>query len=250
PSGLPPASVSGKCGSGCPSPPAPGSPPSSSCSPSSPSRVRARCPAGWRTSSSSWDGSSHPCGRGELRISAYGSAPWSRCVSRARSPCSSSPDSGPSWSASPCSWPGCASCAVCPICFLTSWPPAPPRSTPRLRLRTSVVLVVLILACVPAAAFAQGGDVEFLWGRWYSGNRATTYEIRSGHWSAQALIHNSLGRRRAFYGFGWGMRVLQRSGGFAPYFTTGVSLGLSTDTVDQALAALWDIGGGVEWRPI
>ena len=119
-----------------------------------------------------------------------------------------------------------------------------------MRLRTSVVLVVLILACVPAAAFAQGGDVEFLWGRWYSGNRATTYEIRSGHWSAQALIHNSLGRRRAFYGFGWGIRVLQGSGGFAPYFTTGVSLGLSTDTVDQALAALWDIGGGVEWRPI
>jgi len=115
-----------------------------------------------------------------------------------------------------------------------------------LRLRTSL----LVLVCMPAALSAQDGrDVEFLGGRWYSGNRATTYEVRSGHWSAQALIHNSLGRRRAFYGFGWGMRVLQRSGGFAPYFLAGVSLGLSTDTVDQALAALWDIGGGVEWRP-
>ena len=117
-----------------------------------------------------------------------------------------------------------------------------------MRARTSVLLV---LALVPAALSAQGSrDLEFLWGRWYSGNRASTYEIRSGHWSAQALIHNSLGRRRAFYGFGWGMRVLQRQGGFAPYFTTGVSLGLSTDTAEQALAALWDVGGGVEWRPV
>ena len=117
-----------------------------------------------------------------------------------------------------------------------------------MRLRTSVFLFV---ACAPGVLAAQGGrDLEFLWGRWYSGNRATTYEIRSGHWSAQALIHDSLGRRRAFYGFGWGIRVLQRAGGFAPYFTTGVSLGLSTDTAQQALAALWDVGGGVEWRPL
>ncbi len=125
-----------------------------------------------------------------------------------------------------------------------------------MRRPTSVLLLVASLAClalVPAALSAQGGgggDLEFLWGRWYSGNRATTYEIRSGHWSAQALIHDSLGRRRAFYGFGWGVRVLQRQGGFAPYFTTGVSLGLSTDTADQSLAALWDVGGGVEWRPL
>ena len=118
-----------------------------------------------------------------------------------------------------------------------------------MRPRTSVVLV-LALAGGPAALSGQGRDIEFLWGRWYSGNRASTYELRSGHWSAQAIIHNSLGRRRAFYGFGWGMRVLQRQGGFAPYFTTGVALGLSTDTSDQALAALWDVGGGVEWRPI
>ena len=120
-----------------------------------------------------------------------------------------------------------------------------------MRPRTSVVLVLACVACGPAALAAQGGrDLEFFWGRWYSGNRATTYEIRSGHWSAQALIHDSLGRRRAFYGFGWGLRVLQRQGGFAPYFTTGVSLGLSTDTANQALAALWDVGGGVEWRPL
>jgi hypothetical protein len=92
--------------------------------------------------------------------------------------------------------------------------------------------------------------VEVLYGRWYSGNRANTYELRFGHLTAQALVHDSLGRRRAFYGAGWELQVLRRPGSLAPYFVGGVSLGLSTDTARHALAALWGVGGGVEWRPI
>lgn len=110
--------------------------------------------------------------------------------------------------------------------------------------------LALLLACLPASLAAQGRDWEVLWGRWYSGNNARTYELRMGHLQAQVLVHDTLGRRRAFYGAGWAMQFWRRPGAFAPYFIGGVALGLSTDTANQSLAALWDIGGGVEWRPI
>lgn len=119
--------------------------------------------------------------------------------------------------------------------------------------------LVVLLACVPAGVAAQGRDVEVLYGRWYQGNRATTYEVRSdaplgGIFShglaAQVLVHDSLGRRRAFYGAGWELHALRRRATLGPYLIAGVTLGLSTDTADQALAALWSLGGGVEWRPV
>lgn len=116
-----------------------------------------------------------------------------------------------------------------------------------MRLRTELIV---LLTCLPAGLAAQGRDVEVLYGRWYSGNRANTYELRFGHLRAQVLVHDSLGRRRAFYGAGWELRALRRPGTLAPYVVAGVSLGLSTDTAVQSLAALWDVGGGVEWRPI
>jgi cell wall-associated NlpC family hydrolase len=116
-----------------------------------------------------------------------------------------------------------------------------------LRLRTELLV---LLTCLPVGLAAQGRDVEVVYGRWYSGNRANTYELRFGHVTALALVHDSLGRRRAFYGAGWELQFLRRPGSLAPYFVGGVSLGLSTDTAGHALAALWDVGGGVEWRPI
>ena len=116
-------------------------------------------------------------------------------------------------------------------------------------MRPRTELIVLLM-CLPAGLAAQGRDVEVLYGRWYSGNRANTYELRFGHLTAQALVHDNLGRRRAFYGAGWDLQVLRRPGSLMPYFVGGVALGLSTDTVRHALAALWGIGGGVEWRPI
>ena len=109
--------------------------------------------------------------------------------------------------------------------------------------------VLLLLACLPASLAAQR-DVEVFYGRWYQGNRATTYELRSGHFAAQVLVHDSLGRRRAFYGAGWELRALRRPTPLSPYIIAGVTLGLSTDTSDQALAALWNFGAGVEWRPM
>jgi len=118
-----------------------------------------------------------------------------------------------------------------------------------LRQRTKLIL---LLACVPAGAAAQGGgrDVDVLLGRWYNGNRARTYELRYGHLAAQVLVHDSLGRRRAFYGAGWELTAFRGRGTISPYFIAGMNLGLSTDTSEEALAALWSLGAGVEWRPI
>jgi cell wall-associated NlpC family hydrolase len=119
--------------------------------------------------------------------------------------------------------------------------------------------VALLLVCVPAGLPAQGRDVDVLYGRWYQGNRAATYEFRtdapltgtlSHGFALHVTLHDSLGRRRAFYGAGWELHALRRRAPLGPYITTGVALGLSTDTSDQALAALWSLGAGVEWRPI
>ncbi|MGH7522558.1 MAG: C40 family peptidase [Gemmatimonadales bacterium] len=98
-----------------------------------------------------------------------------------------------------------------------------------------------------------------LYGRWYRGNQSATYELRTttpigntfAHGlAAYMLVHDSLGRRRAFYGAGWELQAFRHRRTFGPYALAGVALGLSTDTSTQQLAALWSIGGGVEWRPI
>jgi len=126
-----------------------------------------------------------------------------------------------------------------------------------LRPRTDLVL---LLACLPIGLAAQAGgrDIDVLYGRWYQGNRAATYELRTDSplsdylthgFAVQILVHDSLGRRRAFYGAGWELHALRRKTTLGPYLITGVSLGLSTDTSEQALAALWNLGAGVEWRP-
>ena len=97
---------------------------------------------------------------------------------------------------------------------------------------------------------AQGRDVDVVYGRWYNGNQSSSYELRVGGFVAQALIHDSLGRHRAFYGAGWQLHAARRRSTFGPYAIAGVSLGLSTDTTKQALAALWSAGAGLEWRPV
>lgn len=111
--------------------------------------------------------------------------------------------------------------------------------------------VLLLLAWMPASLAAQGSerDIDVFYGRWYQGNRATTYELRSGHFAVQVLVNDSLGRRRAFYGAGWELHAMRRRATLGPYIIAGVTLGLSTDTSAQALAALWNLGAGVEWRP-
>ena len=126
-----------------------------------------------------------------------------------------------------------------------------PRSRPRIEL----LLFIAGVSQLPA----QSRDVDLRLGRWYQGNRSTTYELRtdaplagifSQGLTAQVLIHDSLGRHHAFYGAGWQLHALRRRSTLGPYALAGVALGVSTDTTSQELAALWTLGAGVEWRPI
>ena len=124
-------------------------------------------------------------------------------------------------------------------------------------MRPRIELVLLIAGV--SHLDAQGRDVDLVYGRWYRGNHTTTYELRTstplggifGHgFAAHALVDDVLGRNRAFYGAGWELQALRHRSTFGPYAIAGVALGLATDTTQQSLAALWNLGAGVEWRPI
>lgn len=128
-------------------------------------------------------------------------------------------------------------------------------------MRPRIDFAVLLAAAAAASGLAaQGGgrDIDILYGRWYQGNQSTSYGLRTdAPWwgvfshglAAHVLVHDSLGRRRAFYGAGWELHALRRRATLGPYLVAGAALGLSTDTSEQALAALWSIGAGLEWRP-
>jgi len=124
-------------------------------------------------------------------------------------------------------------------------------------LRPRIELLLLIAGV--STLHAQGRDVDFLYGRWYQGNQSTSYQLRTARplgsvfshgLSGYVLLHDSLGRNRAFYGAGWEFQAFRHRRTFGPYAIAGVALGLSTDTSSQELAALWNLGAGLEWRPI
>ena len=130
---------------------------------------------------------------------------------------------------------------------------------PRTNRALGWLLICIAAAISPLSAQSiSHRDLDFLYGRWYQGNQSTSYELRTAvpltgifthGFTAQVLIHDSLGRHRAFYGAGWQLHALRHRSTFGPYAVAGVSLGLSTDTTAQDLAALWTLGGGLEWRP-
>ena len=116
-----------------------------------------------------------------------------------------------------------------------------------------------LLALLPAVLGAQGRQLELHAGRWYGDNPATTYELRTTtplgglftHGvSAIALVSDTLGRRRAFYGLGYELQALRRRRTLGGYALAGAALGLSTDTSAQDLAVQWSVGGGAEWQPV
>ena len=124
-------------------------------------------------------------------------------------------------------------------------------------MRPRIELLLLIAGV--STLHAQGRDVDFLYGRWYQGNQSTSYQLRTARplgsvfshgLSGYVLLHDSLGRNRAFYGAGWEFQAFRHRRPFGPYAIAGVALGLSTDTSSQELAALWNLGAGLEWRPI
>jgi hypothetical protein len=113
-----------------------------------------------------------------------------------------------------------------------------------------------LVLLLPAALSAQGREFQLHLGRWWSDGPATTYEMRSrgtlgGRFThglaAAAMVHDSLGRNRAFYGLGYELAV-RGTPTLAPYAVVGTAVGLSTDA-KQALAMLWSVGVGVSWQP-
>jgi cell wall-associated NlpC family hydrolase len=116
-----------------------------------------------------------------------------------------------------------------------------------------------LLTLLPAVLSAQARQVEFHVGRWYGDNTAITYELRTTTrlsrlfthgLTATALVSDTLGRRRAFYGFGYEIQALRRRHVLGGYVLAGAALGLSTDTSTQQLAVQWSAGGGAEWQPV
>jgi cell wall-associated NlpC family hydrolase len=118
------------------------------------------------------------------------------------------------------------------------------------------------LFLLPATLAAQGGGrgLELHVGRWYNGNRADVYELRTSSrlgggpfthgFGATLLVNDTLGRRRAFYGLGYEVQAWRGRTTLGPYALAGLALGLSTNTSTQELAAQWTLGGGLEWRPL
>jgi cell wall-associated NlpC family hydrolase len=101
--------------------------------------------------------------------------------------------------------------------------------------------------------------LELHLGRWYNGNRADVYELRTSSrlggefthgFGIALLVNDTLGRRRAFYGVGYEIQAGRGRRTLGPYALAGIALGLSTDTSGDEVAAQWTVGGGVEWRPL
>lgn len=124
--------------------------------------------------------------------------------------------------------------------------------------RIDLGILIASVACAAPSFLAAQGEFEFRYGQWYRAGNGATYELRSHSpltgvisqtFGATVLINNRLGRRQAFYGGGWEAHLFRGSYTFGPYALLGVALGLSTDTGKEALAALWSVGGGLEWRP-
>lgn len=121
------------------------------------------------------------------------------------------------------------------------------------------MLRLQLLVLAPAVLSAQGRRLDLHFGRWYGDNHANTYELRTSSplagvlrhgFTVTALVNDSAGRHRAFYGLGYDVLVFRGRAALRPYALLGAALGLSTDTSTQKFAAQWSVGGGLEWRPV
>src|SRR2546429_7875986 len=191
-------------------------------------------------------------------MSGCGPARWWPPVSPVPSPCSRWPPPLPRSAGSPRCSSGSASCAgsrtSCPI----TWRHARRRSTAPLPRLTKPWRLAPFLV-LPATLGAQGRGLELHLGRWYNGNRADVYEMRTAarlgggdlftHGvGVTLLVSDTLGRRRAFYGLGYEIQAGRGRATLGPYGLAGLAVGLSTDTATQEVAGPCAGGGGVAGR--
>jgi hypothetical protein len=124
-------------------------------------------------------------------------------------------------------------------------------------------LLFLAVAFAPfpdiLAAQSGGRVIELHMGRWWVDEGVRAYELRATYplagifthaLSANALVHDRLGRNRAFYGLGYELHAFRVRGTVSPYALAGIAMGLSTDTSSHELGAVWTLGAGAEWRPV
>jgi hypothetical protein len=128
--------------------------------------------------------------------------------------------------------------------------------------RAAVGAIALALIGASAGAGQRASSrLDLRYGQWARAGdgTATSYELRTtapllgpvAHgWGIRVLVDDDLGRRRAFYGAGYELTAFRARRGLAVYPVAAATLGLSTDTIGDRLAALWVAGGGVEWRPL
>jgi len=104
---------------------------------------------------------------------------------------------------------------------------------------------------------AQQRDLSLLYGSWVAGT-VTTYEARIDRPLGAVLRHGVVlqavgerrGASRSFFGLGYELETPRGGSTISVYGMASAALGLDSDTAHQALAALWTVGMGLEWRPL
>src|SRR6185295_12674126 len=147
-----------------------------------------------------------PSWRGRRRTSGCGPVRWWPPVSRARSPCSSWQPPLPHSPGSPLFFCGSASCIGSRISCPITWRHARRRSSaPLPRLTKAWRLTPFLLLPATLGAQGEGRGLELHLGRWYNGNRADVYELRTTTrlggpfthgFGLTLLVNDILGRRR------------------------------------------------------
>jgi cell wall-associated NlpC family hydrolase len=120
-----------------------------------------------------------------------------------------------------------------------------------------LALAPMVVGLLAAPLVAQQRDFSLLYGSWASGN-LTAYEARIDrplgsvlrHGVALQALSERRGSSRSFFGIGYELETPRGGSTIAVYGMASAALGMDSDTAHQALAALWTVGMGLEWRPL
>jgi cell wall-associated NlpC family hydrolase len=127
-----------------------------------------------------------------------------------------------------------------------------------LRITERIAALAFVAGGVAAGPLAaQQRDLGLLYGSW-AGSDLTTYEARLDrplgsmlrHGVALQALSERRGSSRSFFGIGYELETPRGGTPIAVYGMASGALGLDADTAHQALAALWTVGMGIEWRPL
>lgn len=127
--------------------------------------------------------------------------------------------------------------------------------------RAGTALVLLLGLAAPLAGQAATRRIDLRFGQWEraDGGSAVSYALRSTRplvgpvqhgFGIHVIVDERAGRRRAFYGAGYELTAFRGERGLTLFPLASAAFGLSTDSTGDAFAALWQLGAGLEWRPV